>query len=538
MKQLLINLQIKSIILCLFLALLVSCNSSTNSLTLIPEDTNVITVVDVYSLYKKGNLKDIEELEFFKVFQREVRNEDKKVARFIEDIKEDPALSGLDLAKDMFMFYIDDASDEKYFCLALDVKDEEKFTEFIEDILDKGGVSFDLEKEKLYKYIIVKGEVVFAWDDKKMIMLGAQNRSSRENLDIAIESLFEIKENRQITSNKEFMSFYNDKKDVNFWMSTNVFKSQYEFKKIERELGFDIKDNTITAQVDFQDDKINLLTKVLPNDDLKKYVEKDDMFSHSFNKTIINYLPAKSYANASLAINPEAYYNMISEEMDTDKMERKFEKKMGFELKELFSSLKGSMVVDLSGFEEYEYEDFYYGKKTKTVPVMSLVFDLNSDKYLKKIIDEIPERKIEARNDYYEIEIDGDSSLFIAFNDEVCLLTNDKKSIKAFKDGGVSSKVLSNSDKRANLSDGGYYAYFNMNYDDYPKEVKKMFKDMQNDQEEKVFDIWTKFAKGMEVKMIDRYTLEFNLETQNKQKNSLQVLLESIDESFEQYSSY
>jgi hypothetical protein len=60
---------------------------------------------------------------------------------------------------------------------------------------------------------------------------------------------------------------------------------------------------------------------------------------------------------------------------------------------------------------------------------------------------------------------------------------------------------------------------------------------MQSDKEEEMFNIWTDFARGIEVKMIDNFTMEFNLETKDNNKNSLQLLLELIDESFESYSS-
>ena len=59
----------------------------------------------------------------------------------------------------------------------------------------------------------------------------------------------------------------------------------------------------------------------------------------------------------------------------------------------------------------------------------------------------------------------------------------------------------------------------------------------KSDKEEEMFNIWTDFARGVEVKMVDNFTMEFNLETKDNNKNSLQLLLELIDESFESYSS-
>ena len=568
MKLLPIHQQIKTITYCLLLVLLASCSSSPESLKTIPENTNAITVIDVFSLYKKGNLKDLEDLEFFKAFQKEIRNEDKKVARFIDDLKEDPTMSGIDFTKDVFLYYIDEASDEKFFCVSLDLKSEEKFVEFLEDLLDKGGVDFDVEEEDLYKYIIVKNEVAFAWDSKKAIILTAENWSSRENLDLEVEALFELKGNKQISANKEFMSFYGNKKDINFWMSSNLFESNYYFKDLGKELDVDLKDNYISAYLEFEDDRISLQGKMFPNEEVREMLKKDNIWNHDFNTSILNYLPKQSFASAAMSFDTSEYYKLMQEEGDIDKVEKEFEKEMGFELEEFFESLNGSVMFNLSNIEEttYEYEtykmvynenktrlynalnnEYYYEDgyeykdttetRTTTLPIMSLVFDMNTDKYLKKIINKIPEDKIEDKDDYYEVKLDRSYSGYFAFNDDVCLFTNDKASIKAFKDGGLGSNSLSSSSKASDFSKGGYYGYLNLNYDEYPKEIKKLLKDKQSDKEEEMFNIWTDFARGVEVKMVDNFTMEFNLETKDNNKNSLQLLLELIDESFESYSS-
>ena len=52
------------------------------------------------------------------------------MANFLDDLKDDPRMTGVDFTKDVFMYYIDEGSDEKFICVSLDISDEEKFEEF------------------------------------------------------------------------------------------------------------------------------------------------------------------------------------------------------------------------------------------------------------------------------------------------------------------------------------------------------------------------------------------------------------------------
>ena len=223
-----------------------SCSSSPKNLKTIPNETNIVSVIDIYSIIKKGKLSEISELKFFKTFKKEIRSENKKVSKIIDNIIEDPIISGINFKTDIFIYYINEAQDEKFACVSAEIKNEEKFTEFIEDVLDRSEIEFDIEKEKKYNYTIIGNEIAIGWDNDKVIILTAGNYKSRENLDLEIETLFELKNKDQITANNEFNKFYSNKKDISLWFSTNLFEDNYKFKKIEEEIDFDITDNYIS----------------------------------------------------------------------------------------------------------------------------------------------------------------------------------------------------------------------------------------------------------------------------------------------------
>lgn len=530
---------IKVIIVSLGLIILSSCNSKSKSLSIIPESTNVVTVIDVYSLFKKGELNDLEQFDLFKTFKKEIRNENKKVSRMLQNVIDDPTETGLDFTNDLIMFYVNEAKDEQYFAMAMDIKNEEKFTTFIEDLLDKGDIAFDIENEKTYKYTIVNKEVAFAWDKSKVICLTSKNLNSRKNFDVTINTLFGLKEKNQITQNKDFTAFYNNKKDVSLWFSTNLLEDIYQYKRMMRDLDFDISDNYLAAHLNFEDNNMSMQWQLFPNEDLKKMVEDDPILNTNFNADLLNYLPENSLANASISMNPLSYYNMLKSENGFDKMESNFEKEMGFTLKEFIKSFKGSAVFNLMDIRdvEYTYRNYYSEDVTKTepFPIMGLAFDMSSNTYIKKLIEKIPENDLQKRSDYYEIKIDNKFDMYIAFNANTCYLTNDKSSIKAFKDGGLKSGSLLESAQVSNFKNNAFYASMNLDFDTYPNTIKKEIAKAQNSKEAKVFDLWGEFASSVELKQIDNYTMQLDLKTKSKDKNSLNTMLNVMDKSFNSY---
>lgn len=594
-----------------------SCSNSPENLKVIPEETNAVSVIDIYSIIKKGKLSEISELNFFKTFKKEIRNENKKVSKIIDDLIEDPTISGINFKTDVFAYYLDIAKDEKFICLSAEINDQAKFAEFIEDILDELEIEFDIEKEKNYNYSLIENEAVIGWDESKAVLLIAENYSSRENLDLEVETLMELTEKDQITANENFNTFYKNKKDISVWFSTNLFEDNYGFKKIEKEIDFDITDNYISTFLNFEDNSISLLTQFTPNSDIQKIMEENDMWSNSFNKTLLSYFPEQSFATASFSINTMAYYNILEQEDDFENIQKEFEDETGIDLKELFETIKGNAVYSLFGFENVEYSylgwgygfnedkaelldnryeiseagylssedkellnqgrtiqansynrkyciniknildnggnvetaiannskiNWYeggwdYGKyientKEEYLPLMSMSFDIKGDKIIKKLVEKIPEDEIYKRSNYYEFKFDNRYPAYFAFNENIVLITNDKKSIEAFKDGGYNSNNLGSSNISSDMRSSNLYSFINLNYDEYTKEIKKEIKNNLNEEEEKLFKIWNDFAKSVELKQVNNNSVEIIFNTKNNESNSLNSIITTIDDNY------
>jgi len=597
--------------------LLSSCSSSPENLKVIPEETNAVSVIDIYSIIKKGKLNEISELNFFKTLKKEIRNENKKVSKIIDDLIEDPTISGLNFKTDVFAYYLDEAEDEKFICFSAEIKNQEKFTVFIDDILDKLEIKFDIENEKNYSYILIGNDAIIGWDESKAVLLIAENYSSRENLDLEVETLMKLEDKEQITANENFNEFYKNTKDVSVWFSTNLFEGNYDFKMIEKEIDFDITDNYISSFLNFEDNSISLLTQFTPNSDIQKMMQENAVWNNSFNKNLLNYFPEQSFATASISLNPMSYYNILEQEDDFENNQKEFEDETGLNLKDLFESIQGNAIYSLFGFENVEYtylgwgygfnEDkaklldkryeiskagklslkdmelldqgktiqansynrryciniknildnggtvqtainnnskinwyeggWDYGKYIETtieeyLPLMSMSFDIKGDEIIEKLVEKVPEDEIHKRSNYYEFKFDNRYPAYFAFNENIVLITNDKKSIEAFKDGGYSSDNLASSNISSDMNSRNIYSFINLNYDEYPKEIIKEIKNNQNEEYKKPFKIWNDFAKSVELKQVNNNSVEIIFNTKNNESNSLNTIITIIDDNY------
>jgi hypothetical protein len=178
-----------------------------------------------------------------------------------------------------------------------------------------------------------------------------------------------------------------------------------------------------------------------------------------------------------------------------------------------------------------------YGKYIETtneeyLPLMSMAFDIEGDEIIKKLVEIIPEDEIHKRSNYYEFKFDNRYPAYLAFNENIVIITNDKKSIEAFKDGGYSSDNLGSSNISSDMNSSNFYSFINLNYDEYPKEIKKEIKNNLNEEEEKLFKIWNDFAKGVELKHVNDNSVEIIFNTKNKESNSLNTIITTIDDNY------
>ncbi len=611
MKNLKIIYLLNLILLSLFFN---SCSNTPSTLKCVPESTPYVSITNVGSLLKKGHLDSMEKLEEFRSFKRLERlsKEDRDARNFLNEFKEDPRITGINLFGDVISFpYI--LSERTFFvCNTFELKDADKFKDFVEKILKKGHEKYETNKKNGLEYFLIgKGKYtsfIVGWDKNRALIMTGSGRDA--NIEEEFVDLMTLKEDKSILKNKSFKEFLSDRKDVSMWFSLkNLDKSIDIVKYYPRELRASLLDAlekgyAVSAHLSFENDQIKLSSKILSN----KELDLNKFYNDKFNSDVLKYLPNKSYFVASGSLATDKIYDYFKDmEIIRPTMEDEFKKEFNIDSKELATCFKGTGVFNVHGYDKISYTYLGYGykfdetkaekiepivlekgkiylnfeeierlnkgenvgiygdtsiniknvlekggnldtaienkipvntykggldfgryvprTKEKEMPLFAFVTDLNDSSKLKTLFNNEKVQKGFAKKDgYYQLH-DNDL-IYISFNDDALLVTNDLEVINKFKKGGFSDD-LSDIEIASDLKNNLAFMNLNLNFDSYPETIKKLLKDKSTIS--MGIKAFMDFSKNIEMKVIDSKNSEIVLKTENTEENSLYNLLKLID---------
>ena len=545
-KNKFIGLSVIGLITILIVVLIINpgfFSSSTRILKIVPKDTPGVIILDTKSFIKKGELDEISDTKVFKLFIKLLKEENKKLAKYLGEIADDPKLTGIDFRSDVVAFpYIDNTDiEDSAFVIAFGIRDENDFKDFTDEIIDLSNTDLKLEEEDNYSFYAINRDVILGWDDSKALFIGGSG-----DLEDILENLLELKRSESIVSNKDFKKFSRKKGDLSLWFSTDNNIIQQFIKAgsagdiyygLYDDLFYENNINDFIAgfanfklgmNLNFNDDNISLKTDLFFSQDAKDMIEKSGFSDVSFNKKLLNYFPKDNFAAASFAIDFENLIDFLPNyDIIFDQLSRGLEKETGLEIEinEILDGIGGSFIVSLLDFN---YADSYY--RDDFIPIVSFAMDLNLTKSLQSsleyLVNLIP--GVRGYNDYFEIDADG-IPIYLAFDRNALLLTNDKTSIRNFEDGGFrSSKSLKKSEISSDIIKSNSLIYLNLDLEDYPDQL---FRQLEFDGDD--FDIFLPyiedFAESLMIKA-DSESFEFIFKIkENKGENSLKTIISTID---------
>ena len=545
-KNKFIGLSVIGLITILIVVLIINpgfFSSSTRILKIVPKDTPGVIILDTKSFIKKGELDEISDTKVFKLFIKLLKEENKKLAKYLGEIADDPKLTGIDFRSDVVAFpYIDNTDiEDSAFVIAFGIRDENDFKDFTDEIIDLSNTDLKLEEEDNYSFYAINRDVILGWDDSKALFIGGSG-----DLEDILENLLELKRSESIVSNKDFKKFSRKKGDLSLWFSTDNNIIQQFIKAgsagdiyygLYDDLFYENNINDFIAgfanfklgmNLNFNDDNISLKTDLFFSEDAKDMIEKSGFSDVSFNKKLLNYFPKDNFAAASFAIDFENLIDFLPNyDIIFDQLSRGLEKETGLEIEinEILDGIGGSFIVSLLDFN---YADSYY--RDDFIPIVSFAMDLNLTKSLQSsleyLVNLIP--GVRGYNDYFEIDADG-IPIYLAFDRNALLLTNDKTSIRNFEDGGFrSSKSLKKSEISSDIIKSNSLIYLNLDLEDYPDQL---FRQLEFDGDD--FDIFLPyiedFAESLMIKA-DSESFEFIFKIkENKGENSLKTIISTID---------
>ncbi|MBT4479130.1 MAG: DUF4836 family protein [Flavobacteriales bacterium] len=550
-------------------------NPSTHILKVIPEESAFVMSFTPANFLAKMDIEDLMKTELGENAEDFSKKADLGI---LEDLFEDPTISGIDYLSEVFVFHSYENAEEHYLCVSAGIQDDGNFGEFLEDISKEAGDKIKIKEEDDFNYFTEGGGGI-VWDDDKFIfMLGT---TGEDDLEDHMEKLMTLEEDDRITSNDNFNTFYEKRQDLSVWISTemiNEFEDEiednfgYELRDIERELGMSSKDiinmyddNIITFHINFANGEIVCSSEFIPNSELKDLNSEYNLWDLDFNEKLLKYIPDNNIAIFIQKINVDAYYKLIKKYIDSDNIDR-FEREMrnetGLDIDDIFNTFAGSFIANISGFgsiettisdygryyndsmysdydyyyDEYIYEggyDWGYYEKdtTMTLPLFSVVFDMKDSYFIEEMIELGIDAGAITDGEYYSFDADG-MNMFIDFNKTTFMVTNDQDAINQFNNNGY-NKHLSSSN---NIVDNISYAYLNLDADKYSHLIEESFGGRMPREVEMMMDIWDDLFESVEFKQSinessGTFSAEFKMSFKDKDKNILQTIFNLFEDN-------
>lgn len=495
-----------------------SCSSTPENLALVPKDTKIVATTNLITIAKKGQLTDLSQFNLYKGFGEGITKESKMMSKFMEN----PFVTGVSYTSDVLMFAVNTEDKGNYMCVSMELSSGDKFTSFLKDLMLEFGMPISVVKKENYKIVSVPGKFALAWDDKKSLLTIAQGYTSND-VEGTIEMLFSLTPEEQITNNKEFDSFYKDRKDINVWMSSNLMDEIPGYGQLGSQIPGYMKDNYVSMNLGFEENQIIMSAGLSPNSNMVKEMKKYNIYGDGFNSDLLKYLPKESYIAMSGSLNPKGYLKMMGDQPQFSMIEGLFKSQMGMDLNKVVESIKGSMLFSIYDFKTNE-------ASSEPIPLMALAFDINGDETMKEMMKKVPAQSYNEAGGYYEMPINATNSAFLIFDGTACLVTNDKSRIDLFKKGGDSSNNMNSSELASNIKKNTMYMYMNANMDSYPSNVQDMIS--SNGASKSMMKTVNQFMTSVEMKATSDYKAEYIITTGDDGTNSLYKILKTIDDNY------
>ncbi len=544
MKKLIVLLSV--IALCI-----TSCSKKTDNLKIIPKDAGVVLSIDPYSLYKKADVEELQQLKSFQKLKDEFNSEGKEMKEVFNEILKDPRSSGIDVKKNFFFFSFPEG-DQVLGAFTAVLDSDSKFESFVTKVFKANDWETDIKKQDGRKELYSR-EGVVAWDNEKVLVINKYRGISENDLPALIKKLFSLDSKEQISSIEGFTKFLNEQKDINFWLNpTTILKSmegerEYDrYYKLYRQLFNLQKDSYVYGFLDFGKEKVTLTTHNILNEEYNKLMKKYNIYDVSFNKDILKMYPEKMLFVFGGALNMQNYYQMLKEQfpdlIKEDKIKDVLEKE-GLKLENLTNLLGGSFTFAITDFQQETYTGTSFETDEETglfnpievpkerfSPVVLAGIEIKDKTILNKFTEAVP---LEKGDGYQKIQIPiVDAELYFNYSGNVLYITNNMNVASQFAKGEVPNNAL-NSPFSKQVSKDLIYGKWDMNIKHYPQSFINKIQDdsfSNNSQANKAFELWTKYSENIEIRRIDNQTAEIVYNLKGIEKNFLNTLFKAIDQ--------
>jgi len=411
-----------------------SCGNKSADL-LIPKDAALVIHINANSLGSKLSWNDIKNTEWFSMAARE------KTDEFEKKLLENPENSGIDLKSDMY-FFIKPSGRNMYIAFQGKLKDAKAF----EETIKKLHKEVEIKKEGSMSYA-GQGLDFMTWTNDRFMMVGETSMPdgyrgvpkaelTKDSVLNFAKATYSLKSSNSIGNNSNFKSILNEKGDLHFWMSNNLFMQQYNQMGLSLfKASSVLEGNTTGFTVNFDNGKITGKSKTWYNKEMGDLMKKYQ--AGNLNTDMLKKIPAGNVdAVIAMKYQPEAIKAFLKL-LGIDGLADGYLSKAGFTLDDVINANKGDMlfaVTDLATKTETGANSNYgYGPPRPDAKIL-FATSINNKGAFDKLVDA-------GKNALSKIEGEGASEVLSKIKYEVkddwFIVSNSQENVNAF--GGVAT---------------------------------------------------------------------------------------------------
>lgn len=540
--------------LILITAFISSCGSKTpETVQVIPSDAAFVMVIDGGSLASKSGIDDLTKTKAFAGIKNKLPGDDLSKLMEFESIMKDPTESGIALNKESFLF-ASVGENKMMGGYVVELIDVAKFEALLTKQFTENEIEFTIEEQegvKFIKTVDFQDEVSMVWKDNMALFFAQQNADTENPQAAAIQLLNNTKE-QSIVSLSQFNDFYKKKEDISLWMN---YESIMDLQKQNMGaygsmINLDFSDCYVEGFLNFDKGKVEFTFETILNDAMQEMYKDFPFMKENIETSILSYMPETSFVSFAFGINMYNYYQYMLEIMgETIKgqaglLEVQMQKNLGMSIQEALEAIGGDMIINVHGittetYESIDYRAYYESgstdksaftveKQRMGVPNFTASLSIEDQKIFDVLIENVGPM-IEEMDGFYKFGKE-DKAVFFAYKDKHMFISNEQNLVEGYVAGKELDASLKNSDVAKIISKKSSYFSINLDIDAYPEGLLAL---LGQDNEELYSSLTSSMAIYDKVEFIpnDNYSGSIILWMKNEKANSLQLMIQSADES-------
>jgi hypothetical protein len=476
------------------LLVLTSCSSKKSDPgALMPKSTGLLLSVNMGSLHEKGKLAEFNNTLMFARANGYITVMDTKLGKIVNQIVNDASQTGIDIQGDMNLFVDNDGLEGG---LILPVKDQSKLLTFVNSVCTDYGVKCEPEKINDYSALIKDGGVI-AWNSEHFIVYSIRDAHDYSALKAGIDNLINQKPEESLSSQEAYKKFMAAKKDISLFVDADLFCNLIGesgdttgIESNKKNIIDLFRDCSITYNVEFADDEIDLTSSIELSDKMKKIFDPNKILKSGISDKLLKIIPANSIAAYSFGVNVneaakgfKELLNIITSNFQNIPDAGKLNTVLAA-IDSFWNKFDGDIIYSVN---DYKASDRIINSGSPAAfpepePVITVGFGINDESALDGFLKD-PIFNIKENNGVYSLEAEG-RIFYLVKKNKMLVVTSDPNIVEYVEKGELPNNMTSSPYKAQLLK--GNFGYANLDLQTYPESMKQIF--ASNQVAKKIFD--------------------------------------------------